>query len=113
MKQNVLFCCLVFNIKFKGGISFVKCFIMVSAEHDPRAQAEPLKTSCGYSTRACGHSKACIQIIRSTLHPQERNAWEDNPPDEKSSVSKNDPNFEELVQLVRQGLCNKNCPFVF
>nr|XP_019588337.1 PREDICTED: epithelial cell-transforming sequence 2 oncogene-like isoform X1 [Rhinolophus sinicus]XP_019588338.1 PREDICTED: epithelial cell-transforming sequence 2 oncogene-like isoform X1 [Rhinolophus sinicus]XP_019588339.1 PREDICTED: epithelial cell-transforming sequence 2 oncogene-like isoform X1 [Rhinolophus sinicus]XP_019588340.1 PREDICTED: epithelial cell-transforming sequence 2 oncogene-like isoform X1 [Rhinolophus sinicus] len=37
-----------------------------------------------------------------SLFMKERNVLEDNPQDKKSSLSKNDPNFEVLVQLERK-----------
>lgn len=48
----------------------------------------------------------------SAFNPQEGNVTEDNPQDTKSSLSKNDSNFEVLVKVVSQLLHNKNFPFV-
>ncbi|TKC34850.1 hypothetical protein EI555_015022 [Monodon monoceros] len=40
------------------------------------------------------------QITKSAFNPQERNVIEENPQDTKSSLSKNGPNFELLLELV-------------
>lgn len=72
-----------------------------------------LEASCGHSTHwAFRYPKACPQIIKSALNPQERNVLEDNPQDTKSSLSKNDPDLEMLVKLVSQSLSSENFPFV-